>query len=98
MVVYSEVLLALAGRARALRLLRNLSQKEVAERAGVGVMTVHRFEKRGHASIENVLRIAVALGAEGGLDALFELPKYRSLDEALARPKAGERKRVWRRK
>ena len=52
------------------------------------------MEGSGRASIENVLRIATVLGAEEGFERLFEPPKYRSLDEALARPAQAERKRV----
>jgi transcriptional regulator with XRE-family HTH domain len=95
---YSATLIALAERCRSLRLIRNLSQSDVAKRAGLGVMTIHRFESTGHATIENVLRIATALGAEKDFDALFQLPKYRSLDEAIARPRVLARKRVRRQK
>ena len=93
---YENTLKSLASRVRELRLLANLRQDEVASRAGVGVMTVHRFEHTGRASIENVLRIATALGAEAGFGQLFTLPKYASLDEALERPEALRRKRVRR--
>jgi transcriptional regulator with XRE-family HTH domain len=93
-----ETLRALGARARQLRLLRNLRQEELAERAGVGVATVRRFEKTGTASIEGVLRIAAALGAEQAFDMLFEAPAYASLDEALARPKLAQRQRAPRKR
>ncbi|MBM4783485.1 MAG: helix-turn-helix transcriptional regulator [Archangiaceae bacterium] len=86
MVDFEDILRGLAERARALRVLRQLRQEELANRAGVGVMTVRRFEKTGRASMENVLRIAFALRAEAAFEALFQAPKYRTLDEALAEP------------
>lgn len=95
---YGEVLRAIGERARQLRLLQKLRQDELAVRAGVGVATVHRFEKTGTASFENVLRIATALQAEAGFDRLFELPAYSSLDEALERPAVAKRQRAPRRK
>lgn len=95
---FQETLRAIGERARQLRLLRKLRQDEVAARAGVGVATVHRFEKTGTASFENVLRIAAALQAEAGFDKLFELPAYSSLDEALQRPAVTRRQRAPRRK
>jgi hypothetical protein len=55
------------------------------------VAAVHRFENTGHASFENVLRIATALQAETAFDKLFEEPPYTSIDEALARPKLRRR-------
>jgi transcriptional regulator with XRE-family HTH domain len=95
---FSATLSALGARARRLRLLHKLRQDELAARAGVGVATVHRFEKTGAASIENVLRIATALRAEAAFEKLFEAPGYSSLDEALARPAAAKRQRAPRRK
>lgn len=94
---FRETLTAIGERARQLRLLRKLRQSELAARAGIGVATVHRFEKTGTASLENVLRIAVALSAEAMFDKLFEPPAYASLDDALARPKASARRRAPRR-
>jgi transcriptional regulator with XRE-family HTH domain len=91
---YSTTLLDLGRRARALRIVRELKQGDLAARAGLAPGTVVRFERTGRASIENVLRIATVLGAEDGFAKLFELPRYRTLDEALARPAADERQRV----
>jgi transcriptional regulator with XRE-family HTH domain len=94
---YRETLRAIGQRAKQLRLTRKLRQAELADRAGVGVATIHRFEKTGTASLENVLRIATALNAEATFDKLFEAPAYVSLDEALARPAATVRRRAPRR-
>jgi len=95
---FQERLRALGGRARQLRLMRGLPQEELATRAGIGVATVRRFEKTGTASIEGVLRIAAALGAEHDFDRLFEPPPYASLDEALARPELTQRRRAPRKR
>ena len=93
----SDVLIAVGERARQLRLLRDLTQEDLARRSGVGTATLYRFEKTGRLSLENALRIAVALGAEDAFQHLFALPKYTSLDEALARPATVRRKRARRR-
>ena len=95
---FLETLRAVGARARELRLSQGLLQEELAEHAGVGLATVRRFEKAGRASIENVLRIATALSAEGVFDQMFEAPPYASLDEALARPKVTARRRARRRR
>src|SRR5437879_70782 len=93
---YVATLTRLGERSRQLRLMRGLRQADLAGRAGVSLGTVARFERTGQASAENVLRIAMALGAEAGFERLFEPPKYRSVDEALARPTAVARRRVRR--
>jgi transcriptional regulator with XRE-family HTH domain len=95
---FRERLRAMGERARHIRLMRKLRQAELATRAGVGIATVHRFEKTGTASIENVLRIATALDVEQAFDKLFEAPAYSSLDEALARPAVTRRQRAPRSK
>ena len=91
---FRETLGCIGQRARELRLIRGQRQEELATRAGVGIATVRRFERTGAASMENVLRIATALGAESAFEKLFEAPLYASLDEALARPKTSLRQRV----
>ncbi|MGK5082702.1 helix-turn-helix transcriptional regulator [Bdellovibrionota bacterium FG-1] len=93
---YSNILLAIGQRTQALRLSRNWTQQEHADRSGIGVATLHRFEKTGHVSVENALRIATALGAESTFERLFETPKYTSLDEALGQNKVTSRKRAIR--
>lgn len=44
------------------RKLRHLTRQEVAERAGVGLQTVRRLEVGEGATLENLLRVARALG------------------------------------
>ena len=88
---------AIGERSKQLRLFRNFTQQELAVRAGVGSATVQRFERTGHVSMDNALRIAFALGADDGFRRLFEPPKYGSIDEALAEPKRASRKRARKR-
>lgn len=75
--------LSLGERARDLRLAQNLSQQELARRAGLGLATVQRFERTGQASLRSVVKLAFVLGAEQGFEALFPLPEVQSIDEAL---------------
>lgn len=91
-----EVASALGQRVCALRLGRNWRRATLAERAGVGVSTVQRLETSGHVTLDNLLKIAAALGRLGEFEGLFEAPVARSLDEleragAVALPKRGRR-------
>lgn len=54
------------------RKLRRLTLAEVAERAGVGVNTVQRLEKGDGTTLENVLRVARALGVLEALTASLD--------------------------
>jgi transcriptional regulator with XRE-family HTH domain len=54
------------------RKLRHLTAAEVADRAGVGVSTVLRLENGAGATLENVLRVARALGVLEALTAALD--------------------------
>ena len=57
---------------------------------------MQRFEKHGHAGFDAVLAIAWALRAEAGFERLFELPPFRTIDEALAQEQVATRQRARR--
>lgn len=80
-----------AARAKAARLAANLTQKGLADRAGVSLGSLKRFESTGAASLELVAKVAVALKMEDGLSCLFKPPSFASLDQAME--SAASRKR-----
>ncbi len=49
--------------------------------------SLRRFERTGAASVENLIRIALALGAADEFSRLFPPRETRSLDEIIAAPK-----------
>ena len=51
-----------AQRAKALRLEQNITQQELADKVGIAVGTVKRFEKTGEIQFNHLLRIALVLG------------------------------------
>lgn len=89
-----EVTRAVAERARALRLLRNQTQQGLAERAGVSLGSLKRFERTGAIAFESLVRIAIALDATGELETWFAPPPFRTIDEAIARQKPRRRGRT----
>lgn len=72
-----------ARRAQARRIALGLRQEDLAAKAGVTLPTLRRFESGANVGVEQVARIALALGGERGLAALFPLPETRSLDQIL---------------
>ncbi len=57
-----EMALHLAGHLRRLRLQHRWKQSTLAERAGVSLPTLRRFEQSGLISLKHLLRLAFALG------------------------------------
>ena len=57
-----EVAQELAQKERRLRLLRNWKQATLAERSGVTLASLRRFERTGQVSLKNLLRLCFALG------------------------------------
>ena len=86
----------LGQRLRALRLLRNLGQAELAARAGCSLSAMRRLEAQGQGSLELVVRVAQALQAAEGLGALFELPALTSIAQAEALTGGPARRRASR--
>jgi transcriptional regulator with XRE-family HTH domain len=63
------------------RLARNMSQKQLAEEAGVGERTVARVEAGESPTLANVIRILRALDLVDGLDRLVPEPVVNPLVE-----------------
>lgn len=82
-------------RLRDFRLAQGWTQDELAERSGVALSTLKLFESKGQGSFQRLIRIAVALGADGELRDLFARP---SVAESIEAVKRGERQRAPRRK
>lgn len=79
----SEMLLELAGRIKARRVALGWTQQDAAQRASIAYRTWRRLENEGRASLEDVIKAAVALRCEDGLEGLFPPPAATSLDDLL---------------
>lgn len=76
----------IAGRARARRLMLNFSQETLAERSGVSLGTLKKFEHTGKISLESLLKIALVLEMLDAFAQVFVPPKpdtYLTLDALL---------------
>jgi transcriptional regulator with XRE-family HTH domain len=80
-----ELTQALGVRIRARRLGFGWGQAEAADRAGVSYRTWRRMETEGKASIDDLVRAAIALRCEQDLKALFPKPAAISMDALLER-------------
>ncbi len=87
-----EIRQRIAIRARARRLARGWTQAELAERGGIVLATLKKFEHSGQISLDRLIRIAAALDDLTVFERLFEPPVAASLDELEARLAAAPRK------
>ncbi len=93
----AELLEELGQRIVARRKALGWTQQAAAERSGVNYRTWRRLEGMGQASIEDLVKAAVALRCEEGLEVLFPVPAASSLDELLRQQKAQVRRSGMRR-
>lgn len=77
----AEVQALWATRLRELRLRAGWRQLTLAERAGVSLATVRRFEKDGQTTLANLLRLCHALGVLDQCAALFAAPAFASMQD-----------------
>lgn len=70
----SEIRHTLCGRLRAQRLVLGLSQVELAQRAGVGLVTLQRLERGLGCTLPHFLQVVMALGLVDDLADLFSRP------------------------
>lgn len=74
LLTHQEICSELGQRCRRLRLQANLSQLELAERAGASLSSIRRLESRGQASLELLVRVSQALHLVSHLESLLVLP------------------------
>jgi len=69
----SEISKILGERLKTQRLTLNLTQAALAEKAGIGVSTVARIESGQGGTLDNVIRLAIALGMINHFSELFDI-------------------------
>jgi transcriptional regulator with XRE-family HTH domain len=90
-----DVQVSLAKRLRRVRLDANLTQHGLAERAGVSLGSLKRFEREGEISLKSLVKLAFALRWEDDFEKLFQPREKASLDTLLEQtlPKTRQRGR-----
>ena len=88
-----EVAELLARRLRAERLRREWKQETLAERSGVSLPTVRRYERTGRTSVENLFKLCHALSRLDEFADLLKPPPAESIAELEARYDAAIPKR-----
>lgn len=88
-----EIVLLLCDRLRKERINQQMTQSELAKRAGIGVNTLSNLESGKNTGFENIIRVAMVLGRTDELESLFK-PKFESLDDLRRYESTLTRKRI----
>jgi transcriptional regulator with XRE-family HTH domain len=76
-----ELAVEMGSRVRDERLRRNLTQRTLAERAGVSRLTVTRLESGAPVTTVNFLAVLVALNRGGDLDEVLRPPRAQTMEQ-----------------
>src|ERR1700754_1325091 len=93
----SEIVKRLCERLRTERLAQEMTQADLAGRAGIGTSTVSNLEAGRNVGFENLVRVAMVLGRTKELELLF-LPKMDSLDDVHRYESSAKRQRTKRKR
>ncbi|SOS33897.1 XRE family transcriptional regulator [Pseudomonas syringae group genomosp. 3] len=91
----SEVVKRLCDRLRTERLALDMTQADLAGRAGIATNTVSNLEAGRNVGFENLVRVAMALGRTQELEGLF-LPKLDSIEDIRRYENSANRLRIKR--
>lgn len=80
---HEEILSQIKTNVRKRRKSCGLTQKELAEKAGVTYASYRRFEETGQISLDSFVKIAGALECEKELLELFTKRRYNSIEEII---------------
>lgn len=91
-----EIGMEIATDFRRRRVEKNLTREQLAEKTGISVSNVVRFEQKGLISLSNLIHLALAMGYGSEIKNLFAQPKYETMEELSQIRKNASKKRAYR--
>lgn len=79
----SDLMKVVARNVRAMRLRRNISQKDFASKVGIALPTYRRFETTGEISLRKLVEIAKFFDVARDIKNLFTKREYSSIEEVI---------------
>lgn len=76
-----DIAKAIADDFRKRRIEKNLTREQIAEKSGIAVANIVRFEQKGLISLKNLIGIAIALEYTSEVKSIFAEPKYSTMEE-----------------
>ncbi|MBD5248861.1 MAG: helix-turn-helix transcriptional regulator [Barnesiella sp.] len=88
-----DIMLQVAENFRKRRVEKNITRQHIAEKSGVPISTVARFEQKGFIAFESLIKLAMALGYASEIRNLFGTPKFNTMEELdLIRRKSNDKR------
>lgn len=76
-----DIAKSLADDFRKRRIEKGLTREQVAEKSGVALSNIVRFEQKGLISLKNLIGIAMAMEYTSEIKNIFAEPKYSTMEE-----------------
>lgn len=92
----NEIGLEIAANLRRRRVEKDLTRDQLADKAGISVSNLTRFEQKGLISLSNLVQLAIAMGYLSEIRSIFSQPKYDTMEELLQIRKNATKKRAYR--
>lgn len=91
-----DIAMKLATDFRTRRIEKNLTRNQVAEKSGVPVSNIIRFEQKGLISLKHLIGIAMAMEYTSEIKSIFEQPKYSTMEELTQIRKNSGKKKAYK--
>ena len=91
-----EIAKEMASDFRRRRIEKNLTREQVADKSGVAVSNITRFEQKGLISLKNLIAIAISLEYASEIKNVFSKPKYSTMEELQQIKRNAKKKKAYR--
>lgn len=91
-----EIAKEMANDFRKRRIEKNLTREQVADKSGVAVSNITRFEQKGLISLKNLIGIAIALDYTSEIKNVFSQAKYSTMEELQQIKRNANKKKAYR--
>jgi len=79
----NEIAKSLANQIKKIRKNLKISQEVLAQKSGVSLGSIKRFETKYEISLQSFIKIAIALDLDSDFENLFSTKTYASIDEVI---------------
>ena len=90
-----DVSMKIAANFKNRRIEKGITREQMAEKSGVAISNIARFEQKGLISLKNLIKLAEALGYLAEIQNLFSQPKFTTIEELTQIRKNANKKKAY---